>query len=160
MKHRKTIISLAYLLLGVGVLQAQETVTTTGGNATGTGGTVSYSVGQVVYTTNNGTNVSIAQGVQQPYEISTPLGIEIKDINLEFLAYPNPTNNSLTLDIGNYNNGKLTYNLYDMRGRLLKSERVKNKITKIGMESFPASTYLLNIQDTNSLIKTFRIIKS
>ncbi|MEZ7931284.1 MAG: T9SS type A sorting domain-containing protein [Flavobacteriales bacterium] len=154
------ILGLASLLLGIGTLHAQEAVTTSGGNSTGAGGTVSYSLGQVIYTTNNGANVSIAQGVQQPYEISTPLGIEIKDINLEFLAYPNPTNNSLKLDIGNYSNEKLTYNLYDMRGRLLKSERVTNKITKIGMESFPASTYLLKIQDSNALIKTFRIIKS
>jgi hypothetical protein len=39
-----------------------------GGEATGSGGSVSYSVGQVVYTTNTGINGSVAQGVQQPYE--------------------------------------------------------------------------------------------
>ena len=70
MKHKKTITSIAFLLLGLGGLQAQESPTATVGEATGTGGTASYSVGQVVYTTTTGTNGSVAQGVQQPFEIS------------------------------------------------------------------------------------------
>jgi hypothetical protein len=48
-----------------------------------------------------GTNFSIAQGIQQPYEISISVGIELKEINLELAAYPNPTTNNLTLKIGN-----------------------------------------------------------
>jgi hypothetical protein len=53
------------LLLGLGGLQAQETPAATGGEATVSGGTVSYSVGQVVYTSAKGRNGSAAQGVQQ-----------------------------------------------------------------------------------------------
>ncbi|MFT7299094.1 MAG: hypothetical protein ACI9WO_001916 [Sphingobacteriales bacterium] len=64
MKHRKAITSIAFLFLGLGGLQAQETVPATGGEATGNGGSSSYTVGQVVYTTNTGTNGSVAQGSQ------------------------------------------------------------------------------------------------
>lgn len=39
------------------------------GNATGTGGTSSYSIGQVVYASATGTNDSVNQGMQQPFEI-------------------------------------------------------------------------------------------
>ena len=81
MKHKKTFISAAFLLLGLGGLHAQESVNSSGGEATGTGGTASYSVGQVVYTTATGTNGSVAQGVQQPYEISTTVGINETSIN-------------------------------------------------------------------------------
>ena len=91
------------LIFSVG-LPAQETVPVTGGDATGAGGPSSYTVGQVVYTTNTGTNGSVAQGVEQPYEISTSVGIKVTAINLELVAYPNPTNNALTLNIDNYNN--------------------------------------------------------
>jgi hypothetical protein len=70
MKHKKTITSVAFLLLGLGGLHAQESPTSTGGDATGAGGSSSYSVGQVVYTTATGINGSVAQGVQQAYEIS------------------------------------------------------------------------------------------
>ena len=138
----------------------QEAIPATGSEATGSGGTVSYTVGQVVYTTNTGTNASVAQGVQQPYEISTSVGIEVTEINLELITYPNPTNNALTLNIGNYNNEKLTYQLYDMQGKLLDSKQVVNNNTTIGIQNLPTSTYLLNVLGNNALIKTFRIIKN
>jgi len=156
MRSLTTIIA---LICTVG-LHAQETVLATGGDATGAGGSSSYTVGQVVYTTNTGTNGSVAQGVQQPYEISTSVGIEVTAINLELVAYPNPTNNALTLNIGNYNNEKLTYQLYDMQGKLLDSKQVVNSSTTIGMQELPVSTYLLNVLDNNALIKTFRIVKN
>ncbi|MFT6851154.1 MAG: hypothetical protein ACJATA_001972 [Sphingobacteriales bacterium] len=160
MKHRKAITSIAFLLLGLGGLQAQETVPATGGEATGNGGSSSYTVGQVVYTTNTGTNGSLAQGVQQPYEISISVGIKVTAINLDLIAYPNPTNNTLTLNIGNYKNEKLTYQLYDILGTLLESKQVVDKNTIIGMHYLPSSTYLLNVLENNGLIKTFRIIKN
>ena len=138
----------------------QEGISATGSEATGSGGTVSYTVGQVVYTTNTETNGSVAQGVQQPYEISIAAGIEVTEINLELITYPNPTNNALTLNIGNYNNEVLTYQLYDMQGKLLDSKQVVNNNTTIGIQNLPTSTYLLNVLGNNALIKTFRIIKN
>jgi hypothetical protein len=155
----RSLTTIVALIFSVG-LHAQETVPATGGDATGTGGSSSYTLGQVVYTTNIGTNGSVAQGVQQPYEISTSVGNEVTEINLELVAYPNPTNNALTLNIGNYNNEKLTYQLYDMQGKLLDSKQVVNSTTSIGMQELPVSTYLLNVLDNNAVIKTFRIVKN
>jgi hypothetical protein len=160
MKHKNTFMSAAFLLLGLGGIHAQESVNGSAGEATGAGGTTSYSVGQVIYTTNTGSNGSVTQGVQQAYEISTSVGIEVTAINLELIAYPNPTNNALTLNIGNYNNEKLTYHLYDMHGKLLESKLVVNNNTTINMQDLPVSTYLLKVHDNNSLIKTFRIVKN
>ena len=153
------ITTLVLLIYSAG-LKGQETVPATGGDASGTGGSSSYTVGQVVYTTNTATSGSIAQGVQQPYEISTSLGIDVTEINLELIAYPNPTNNTLTLKIGNYDMEKLTYQLYDIQGKLLENKPVVNSSTTITMKNLPVSTYLLNIQDNRSLIKTFRIVKN
>ena len=160
MIHPRTIGTTLLLLFATIQLHAQETVPATGGDASGTGGSSSYTVGQVVYTTNTAISGSIAQGVQQPYEISISVGIEVTEINLELMAYPNPTNNTLTLNIGNYDIEKLTYQLYDMQGKLLENKPVVNSSTTIAMKNLPVSTYLLNIQDNNSLIKTFRIVKN
>ncbi|MCJ8292412.1 MAG: T9SS type A sorting domain-containing protein [Crocinitomicaceae bacterium] len=153
-----TIVTL-FAILTTNELNAQETVSATGGDATGSGGSSSYTVGQVVYTTNIGINGSVAQGVQQPYEIYTTVGIEVMGISLELAAYPNPVSNVLTLYIGNYNNEKLIYQLYDMQGKLLDSKQVVNSSTTVDMQDLPVSTYLLNVIDNSSLIKTFRIIK-
>ena len=146
------------LLFTTSIVYSQEIVTTAGGEATGSG-TVSYSIGQVVYSNTTGSNGSVSQGVQQAYEIVDAIG-EAVEINLELTAYPNPTNNALTLNIGNYNNQNLSYRLCDMQGKLLDSKKVINSSTEIGMQGLPASTYLLNIVDNESLIKTFRIIKN
>ena len=64
MRHKRLKLS-AVLLSGPGLtrLQAQESVNATSGNASGSGGSVSYSVGQVAYQTNTGTSNSVAEGV-------------------------------------------------------------------------------------------------
>ena len=160
MRHLNSIATALLVLLGIAGLHAQETVSATGGDATGSGGSSSFAVGQVIYTTNTGTNGSVAQGVQQPYEISITLGIEVTEIDLVLIAYPNPTNNTITLNIGNYNNEKLTYQLYDMNGKIVGSKQVVNSSTTIGMQDLPVGNYLLNVFDNNSLIKTFRIVKN
>ena len=156
----KRYIIAIWLLFTTSIVYSQETATTAGGEATGAGGSSSYTVGQVVYTTNTANNGSLAQGVQQAYEISTSVGIEVTEINLELVAYPNPTNSLLTLNIGNYNNEKLIYQLYDIQGMLLDSKQVVNSSTTINAQKLSVGTYLLNVLDNNTLIKTFRIIRN
>ena len=92
--------------------------------------------------------------------VSTTVGIEVTEINLELAAYPNPTNSTLTVNIGNYYNEKLTYQLYDMQGKLLDSKQVVSTSTTIDMQDLQVNTYLLSVLDKNSLIKTFRIVKN
>jgi hypothetical protein len=158
MKHKKTITSIAFLLLGLGGLYAQESPTTAGGEATGTGGTASYSVGQVVYTTATGTNGSVAQGVQQPYEISTTVGIKETAITLELSVYPNPTTDYLTLKVED--NTELNYQLYDLQGKVIENKKVTANSTTIKMEALPKAIYFLNATKNNRIVKTFKIIKN
>jgi len=68
--NQKSIL-FAILLLGPGLtgLQEQQAILATGGNATGSGGTVSYTVGQAAYITQTGSGGTVTQGVQQPFEI-------------------------------------------------------------------------------------------
>ena len=100
MQFKKQTLSAIFLLaIGLTGLKAQQATTTSGGNASGSGGSASYSVGQVVYTTNTGAGGSVSQGVQQPYEISIVSGIEEQGITLTCTAYPNPTTDYLTLKI-------------------------------------------------------------
>ncbi|MHB1277650.1 MAG: T9SS type A sorting domain-containing protein [Bacteroidia bacterium] len=160
MKHARITATTLFALLATAGLHAQETLPATGGNAMGAGGSSSYTVGQTVYTTNSGTNGSATQGVQQPYEISTSVGINRTEISLELVVYPNPTNNAIMLNIGNYNNEKLTYQLYDMQGKLLDSNQVVYCSTTIGLLDLPAGTYLLSLLDNFTLIKTFKIVKN
>ena len=161
MKMKQKKIKLSVLLLGLGLTaQAQQTTTATGGNASGSGGTVAYSIGQIVYTTNMGTNGSVAQGVQQPYEISIVLGIDNHSIKLELTAYPNPTTNFLTLNVGKAELSTLNFQLYDISGKLIENRKIISNTETIGMENFPSATYFLKVTNNNKEIKTFKIIKN
>ena len=161
MRHKRLKLS-AVLLLGLGLtgLQAQESVNATGTNASGSGGTVSYSVGQVVYTTNTGASGSVAQGVQQPFEISIVTGNEeAKGINLSVSAYPNPTTDYLTLRIDEFDISNLSYQLYDMNGKLLQNEKIIDNQTSISMSNLVRANYLVIVIQGNKEVKTFKIIK-
>lgn len=147
-------------LLWAGFAQAQESTNSSGGDATGSGGTVSYSIGQVVYTTNTGSNGSVAQGVQHAYEIFT-VGIKETALNISLTAFPNPTTDNLTLQISNYNNEKLMYQLFDMQGKQLSNGQVTAQQTQINMNGLPSATYLINvINQENKKVQSFKIIKN
>jgi len=158
MKHRKSMTGIAFLLFGLGGLHAQETVSTTGGNATGVGGSLSYTVGQVFYSTNTGTTGSVLQGVQQPFEIYTTVGIHETDINLELSVYPNPTTNYLILKVEELEG--ITFQLFDLQGKVIENKKVMEMNTSIIMEELPKATYILKIAKNNKPVKTFKIIKN
>ncbi len=161
MRHKRLKLS-AVLLLGLGLtgLQAQESINTTGGNATGGGGSSSYSVGQVVYTTNTVSSGSVSQGVQQPFEISVVIGLEeVKGINLLITAYPNPTTNYLQLKVESEKYKDLSYQLYDMNGKLLQTKKLTGTETQINMSNYVSATYFVRVIEESKLIIEFKIIK-
>ena len=162
MKYKKLKLSTIVLLgLGLARLQAQEAITAAGGEASGSGGAVSYSVGQVVYTTNTGANGSIAQGVQQPYEISVITGLEeAKGMELECAVYPNPATDFLTFKVKNYAHMNLSYQLFDMNGKLIENRKITSNETQINIGMLVPGTYFLKVFDNQKEIKTFQIIKN
>jgi opacity protein-like surface antigen len=158
MKHKK--IKWSILLLSIGLTaQAQKITTASGGNATGSGGNVAYSIGELIYTTSSSTNGSMTQGVQQPYEISIVLGLKDQQINLNMQAYPNPTNDYLTLTIEKKELSNLNYQLYDINGKLIQSKKITSMTETIQMENLPTATYFLKVINNNNEVKTFKIIK-
>ena len=143
-------------LLATLELSAQENTVASGGKATGSGGTVSYSLGQVVYSTNIGTNGSVSQGVQQPYAVSTTVGINETSIQLN--AFPNPTTNNLTLTTDD--SESLSYQLFNIQGAEISSKTLNSKTSNISLEGHPPATYFLKVIKNNEVIKAFKIIKN
>lgn len=161
MRHKKLKLSAILLVLGLTGLQAQEAIPTSSGNASGSGGFVSYSVGQIVYQTKTGTNGTVAEGVQQPFEISVVTGFEeIKGIDLLISAYPNPTIDNITLRIDKNELSNLSYQLYDINGKLLKTKKITDEVTTIDFLNNEPSTYFVKVIEHDNTIKTFQIIKN
>jgi len=142
-------------------VQAQEAIPAAGGDASGSGGSVSYTIGQLLFTTNTGTNGSVTEGVQQPYEISVVVGIEqAKDINLICKAYPNPTTDLLILEVDVAAADNFFFQLYDIMGKLLVSKEIIDIKTTISMANLSPATYFLKVTDHQRVVKTFKIIKN
>lgn len=157
------------LVLSLSGLYAQEVITTAGGEGSGTGGSVSYSVGQFVYRVHPGTSGSLTEGVQQPYEISVVTGINEDDgIDLLVTAYPNPVNDFLVLRIDAsalISYGQISYRLYDLQGKLIMDENIVGDITPVPMNYLAPGIYLLKVFESYATkhqrdIKTFKIIKT
>ena len=161
MKNKITKLFFAFLLgTGLSGLQAQETTGSASGNATGSDGKVSYSVGQVVFLTKSGTDGTISEGVQQPYEILIPIGIDDeKGITLECLLYPNPADRYVKLKIKNHDISNLNYQLYNMNGLLLQNTKIESNETFIPMDDLAKATYFLEITENGKALKTFQIVK-
>ncbi len=162
MKTKQASLSvLLFLGLGLATANAQETTVASGGNASGSGGSVSFSVGQVVYTTNSSTAGTVAQGVQQPYEISVVTSIAEKTAqNLNLQAYPNPTSEVLLLEIPDFDSQNLMYQLTDVNGKLIESKKITGKTESINVLHLATATYFLKVIQNNSEVKTFKIIKN
>ena len=159
----KKLMLISFFLFCYGLigLQAQKAIVTSGGNASGSGGTSSYTVGQVFYHTLAGTNGSVSQGVQQPFEISVVTGIEeAMAIQLMISAYPNPTVDFLILKVENYDREKSLYQLYDINGKVLINKSIQANETSIPVYEFVPGTYFLKVTDNYTVVKTFKIIKN
>ena len=141
-------------------LQGQQTIPATGGTATGSGGTVSYTIGQVTYQKFSGADASVAQGVQQPYEISVITSVgNTEGIVLEYKVYPNPAHELIRLTIKPFDDGNYKYWLYDINGILLQDKKILSEETEISLESLTPAVYFLKVLKDNKEVKVFKVVK-
>lgn len=144
-------------------LHAQQNTVASGGVHSGTGGTISFSLGQIDYINMASQTTLITQGLQQPFEIyviATTIPIVI-DKSPEFTLYPNPTKDYTVLHVKYSIVKSMSYVLYDILGRVVNKERLINVRTTIRMDNLPSAVYILTVIDdsTNKVITQFKIVK-
>jgi len=158
-KNYKILIAFTILIIVIPKVQSQNNFVSTGANISGSGGTLSYSLGQLAYSTINGLSGSINQGVQQPYEIYK-VGIEDVNLNISLLIYPNPTYENLVIRMEEFESNNFNYQLVDLHGKLLISNKILDRQTIIDAGILPPSAYLLKIIQDSKTIGSFKIIKN
>lgn len=139
---------------------AQKNTVASGGEGTGSGGNISYSIGQIDYKVATGAGGKAGEGLQQPFEIYTTVGLDEKNIDLTYKVYPNPTSDFLTLSISNYTAENFSFVVMSIDGRVVSTGKVSGNETIISMESLASGQYLVNINSNSSLIKSFKVIKN
>jgi hypothetical protein len=140
-------------------LSAQQDILSTSCDAAGTGGTVSYSVGQVPYLAWTSATGAITEGVQQPYEIFTMAVNEKYTSDPGCIVFPNPTTGKVTLKFSNPALNNLSFCIYDMEGTQVSEDKIDSEEVSIPMDDLKPAIYFLVILEKNQPIKTFKIIK-
>lgn len=159
--HSILTITLGVFLMMISVtLSSQSAFIATGGVISGAGGSLTYSIGQVAYTSVKNITGSVGQGVQQPYEIFEITGTYQQGISLEVLAWPIPTAGLLWLRIQNSHFFPWSYLLFDQVGKLLEYESSTGIDATIDLHQYPAGIYFLKVSAGQQGIKTFKIIKN
>jgi hypothetical protein len=154
--------SLFLIALGLSLSNGmcQESINTSGSIATGNGGTVSYSVGQLAFTAISSNSGTVSQGVQQAYEIYT-IGIKETEFNIALTAFPNPTIENLTLEIRDNKNENLTFMFIDLQSKLLESGQITSPKTQIKTSHLSLGIYFLDIYNhENKKVQSFKIVKN
>ena len=146
------------LLLLFHVSYGQQAVVPSGGNAATSSGSVSYSIGQIDYTTNSSSAYSVAAGVQQPFEISV-LTVDETILDHQLSVFPNPTVDALILDIAKLEIDNLSYVVFDTNGKLLSQQKITAQHTTIDFAQLPNSIYFIKVESQGKNLKTFKIIK-
>ena len=137
---------LTLMILSRTELQAQVAIPASGGYASESAVSISYSIGQLVYINYTGSNSSIIPGVQQPYEISVLSGIkEATNINIICSVFPNPSTDIIIMKVENYTKEDLSYQLYDLYGNLLENNKIEGNETSIHMVNYKCAPYFLRV---------------
>jgi len=161
MKRNKPYFFILFLtIISFSKNYSQESATVSGGNATGAGGSSSYSIGQTTFTSQTSSGGLITLGVQQPYEIVTLGNDDFAEINLVMSAYPNPATDLLNLVISDDKWNNLSYQLFDLNGRIVSNlQQITASETSVSMQELQQGIYFLSVNSNNKTIKTLKIIK-
>ncbi|WP_459210762.1 T9SS type A sorting domain-containing protein [Aquimarina rhabdastrellae] len=157
----KTLRRISFLLLWTCCIYsyAQQSTVIAGKDITGNGGTVSFSIGQQFYSHFESNTGKITEGLQQSIEVITLDNPEFTAIDLKAVVYPNPTVDKIELTLKNLELDNITYALYDIQGRFIEKAKVGQQQLQINLQNQGAGIYLLNVNQGNKKLKSFKIIK-
>lgn len=151
-------ILLAISALSATGISAQQAITASGGNASGSGGSSSYTVGQTAYLS-KGTSNQVLEGVQQPYEILTLAVSETGSVEKNIFLYPNPVKDLLFVDFNQEPFDNASYQLFDAQGKIIKQGKFNQKKNELDLSLLPQSVYIIRIIQENKNVKAFKVIK-
>ena len=149
-----TLLSCMFFLTGYG----QKNTVSSGADASGTGGTFSYSIGQIDYSNSISANEYVSEGVQQPYELYTIANVT-EENSIISAIYPNPVDDYLTLEVkGVLQNS--TVHVIDSKGKQTFVTSLTGIKTNLNLIDHNSGIYHLIIRQNNIDLESLKIIKN
>ena len=142
-------------------MYGQSSVNSGGSTVTNATGSISYSIGKTFYRVLENASGTVTPGVQHIYKIettqTTPKWEQAKiDI---FFAFPNPTQDLLTLRfMGEILQGYVG-TLFDINGRKIVEQSLSNQETIIDLSNLKPGVYILRVVQQDETISVVRVVK-
>jgi hypothetical protein len=137
-------------------MYAQQVIATSGGQSPS--GTITYTLGELVIDTYNGTDKKLTQGFQQSRLIITAIS-EIKGLSYDVKAFPNPTTDFIKIKLEKNIPESVDFLLMDINGKVLAEGKIEKGETDISFESLGVGTYFVKIVQDKAEVKTIKVVK-
>ena len=154
---KKYIIPLVVLLSFGFSSFGQNALSTTGGHFKSTGGSTSFTVGQVAYVLKKGTGSYLNEGVQQVYTKKTTPTEELVYLK-EVQLYPNPTQETFNLIISTKEDVQIRYTIMDYLGKEIRNGNILSEKSEISLRDLPAGNYFISLKSKKEN-RIFKIVK-
>jgi hypothetical protein len=135
----------------------QNAISSTGGHFKSSGGSTSFTVGQVAYVLKKGTGFYLNEGVQQVYtKKTTPVEelVYLKEVQL----YPNPTQETMTLILSSKEDIQVRYTIMDYLGKEIRNGNILSEKSEISLMDLPAGNYFISLKSKKEN-RIFKIVK-
>ena len=154
---KKSILPLV-LLMSCGFCSfAQNAISSTGGHFKTTGGSTSFTVGQVAYVLKKGNGSYLNEGVQQVYtKKTTPVEelVYLKEVQL----YPNPPQETVILILSSKEDVQVRYTIMDYLGKEIKYGIILSEKSEISLRDLPSGNYFISLKSKKE-IRIFKMVK-
>jgi hypothetical protein len=135
----------------------QNALSTAGGHFKSSGGSTSFTVGQVAYLLKKGNGSYLNEGVQQVYtKKTTPIEelVYLKEVQL----YPNPTHETFTLIMSTKEDVLVRYTIMDYLGKEIKYGIILSEKSEISLRDLPSGNYFISLKSKKEN-RIFKIVK-
>jgi hypothetical protein len=139
---------------------AQQAVSVTSGNVSGSGGTASFTSGRTSYASYISTSGAVSEGTQPTFIINVAAQSDPdRSITLESDSYPNPATDYLILKIHRNLIENMKYQLVDLNGKILEEAFIGDVETSISLKHYKPTSYLLKVMDNSTELTVFNITR-
>jgi len=152
--------------LGIAIFSANaqttspQLVSSAGESFKNTSYQLDWSIGELQTETYTAGSQMLTQGFHQnSYTVSTAVE-QVKGLQFEITAFPNPTTDFISLKVESSKTESLQYTITDLSGRVLQTNKLLENNQQINFSGYAVGTYFITISQNSKLVKSFKIIKN
>ncbi len=153
------VMLLVYLSV-YGQTLSPETILSSGGDFANTAAQISWTLGDFQTTTYVKDQIVLTQGfLQSQIKVTDVFNID-NSADVELKVFPNPVTNYLYIKLISNENKKLSWQLINQSGKIIRNDDIYNKQAEIDLGTYKAGIYYLKtFSKDGSFVKIFKIIR-